>query len=49
MTPMGRFVLNTLEVGLIFNLQHLLDMFGSLVLFMVGIMFVQIGYEEVRE
>ena len=46
MTPTGRFVLNILEVGLIFDLQFLANIIGSLILFVIGIMFVQVGYEE---
>ena len=46
MTPTGRFVLNILEVGLMFDLQFLANIFGSLILFIIGIMFIQVGYEE---
>lgn len=50
MTPLGRFVLDTLH----FNFSNLtqssvINIITSFLLFLLGIMFIQIGYETVWE
>jgi len=47
LTPLGRFVLNTLETGLEISFQTFVNASGSFALFIIGIIFLEIGYQEV--
>ena len=46
MTPSGRLILNMLEFNFDLNIQFLINLLGSLVLFILGVTILQTGYEE---
>lgn len=50
MTPLGRFVLNLIEIGVNNPINQLLiNAFASFLLFLLGIMSIQRGFEIVEE
>ncbi|MBI3590681.1 MAG: hypothetical protein HY094_04795 [Candidatus Melainabacteria bacterium] len=49
MTPFGKLALELLSMGIKFSGQFLINFIGAVLLLFVGIMFIQIGFEEIRE
>ena len=50
MTPMGRFILNILENGFgNFTINSYIDFIGSVILLLIGLCFIQRGYEIADE
>lgn len=50
MTPLGRFILNLIEVGVNYSIiQFFINAFIAFLLFILGIMAIQRGFEIVEE
>ena len=48
MTPVGKLFLNMLELNFNLNVQFFTNLFGSLMLFILGVILLHVGYEEMR-